>query len=103
MEIKTVWSVYFSATGTTEKVVTTLAKTVAQELGAQYQTFSFNLPKSREDELTFGPDDLVVMGVPVYAGRVPNLLLPYVRDKVKAQAPWPSLWCSTATATLTTA
>ena len=55
MEIKTVWSVYFSATGTTEKVVTTLAKTVAQELGAQYQTFSFNLPKSREDELTFGP------------------------------------------------
>ena len=60
MEIKTVWSVYFSATGTTEKVVTTLAKTVAQELGAQYQTFSFNLPKSREDELTFGPDDLVV-------------------------------------------
>ena len=76
MEIKTVWSVYFSATGTTEKVVTTLAKTVAQELGAQYQTFSFNLPKSREDELTFGPDDLVVMGVPVYAGRVPNLLLP---------------------------
>ena len=85
MEIKTVWSVYFSATGTTEKVVTTLAKTVAQELGAQYQAFSFNLPKSREDELTFGPDDLVVMGVPVYAGRVPNLLLPYVRDKVKAQ------------------
>ena len=85
MEIKTVWSVYFSATGTTEKVVTTLAKTVAQELGAQYQAFSFNLPKSREDELTFGPDDLVVMGVPVYAGRVPTLLLPYVRDKVKAQ------------------
>ena len=83
MEIKTVWSVYFSATGTTEKVVTTLAKTVAQELGAQYQAFSFNLPKSREDELTFGPDDLVVMGMPVYAGRVPNLLLPYVRDKVK--------------------
>ena len=70
MEIKTVWSVYFSATGTTEKVVTTLAKTVAQELGAAYQAFSFNLPKSREDELSFGPDDLVVMGVPVYAGMV---------------------------------
>ena len=25
----------------------------------------------------------MVLGVPVYAGRVPNLLLPYVRDKVK--------------------
>lgn len=76
MEIKTVWSVYFSATGTTEKVVTTLAKTVAQELGAQYQTFSFNLPKSREDELTFGPDDPGGHGRAVYAGRVPTCCCP---------------------------
>ena len=29
MDIKTVWGVYFSATGTTKKVVTTLAKKAA--------------------------------------------------------------------------
>ena len=83
MEIKTVWAVYFSGTGTTEKVVTAVAKTMAGQLGAAEKKFCFNLPKDREDELSFGPEDLVVMGVPVYAGRVPNLLLPYIRDKVK--------------------
>ena len=76
MEIKTVWAVYFSGTGTTEKVVTAVAKTMAGQLGAEEKKFCFNLPKDREDELAFGPEDLVVMGVPVYAGRVPNLLLP---------------------------
>ena len=85
MEIKSVWAVYFSGTGTTEKVVTTLARDLAQSLNAPYQTFCFNLPQSREGELAFGPQDLVVFGVPVYAGRVPNLLLPYIQNKVKGQ------------------
>ena len=83
MEIKTVWSVWFSATGTTKKVVSRTAELIAQDLGVPCREFSFNLPASREAELAFGPDDLVVFGLPVYAGRVPNLLLPYVRDQVK--------------------
>jgi len=82
MEIKTVWSVWFSATGTTQKVVTALSKSLAEQLGASWQEYSFNLPKAREEDLTFGPGDLVVLGVPVYAGRVPNLILPYVRDRI---------------------
>lgn len=83
MKIKVVWAVYFSATGTTEKVVTSMAKRVADSLDAEYRVFNFNLPQAREDELAFGPDDLVVLGVPVYAGRVPNLLLPYIQDKIR--------------------
>ena len=83
MEMQRVWAVYFSGTGTTEKVVTRMAKIAAEDLGAEYKTFCFNLPKDREGELSFGPEDLVVVGTPVYAGRVPNLLLPYIRDKVK--------------------
>ena len=63
-------------------MATTLAKSVAQSLGAEYQEYCFNLPAAREKELTFTPEDLVVLGVPVYAGRVPNLLLPYVRDSI---------------------
>ena len=82
MEIKTVWAVYFSGTGTTQKVVTALTKSLAEGLGADRQEYCFNLPQAREKELTFGPQDLVVLGVPVYAGRVPNLLLPYVRDSI---------------------
>lgn len=86
MNIKTVWAVYFSGTGTTEKVSTTIAKTMAQELNAEYKAFSFNLPQARVDELSFSGEDLVVLGTPVYAGRVPNLLLPYLKEKVKGSA-----------------
>lgn len=82
MEIKKVWSVWFSGTGTTQKVATALSKQVAEGLQAQWEEYSFNLPAAREKELSFGPADLVVLGVPVYAGRVPNLLLPYIRDHI---------------------
>lgn len=84
--IKQVWAVYYSGTGTTRKTVTALSKALAQGLNAPWQEYCFNLPQSREKELTFGPNDLVVLGVPVYAGRVPNLLLPYVRDCIHGSA-----------------
>ena len=83
MEIKTVWAVWFSATGTTKKAVSRASSLIAQDLNVPCREFSYNLPAAREDDLSFGPGDLVVFGVPVYAGRVPNLLLPYIRDKVK--------------------
>ena len=52
MNIKTVWAVYFSGTGTTEKVATTLAKDLAERLGAGYDTYCFNLPQAREKDLS---------------------------------------------------
>lgn len=82
MEIKTVWAVYFSGTGTTRKAAVALARDLSQRLEARYQEFSFNLPAAREGELSFSPGDLVVLAVPVYAGRVPNLLLPYIQTKI---------------------
>ena len=85
MNIKTVHAVYFSGTGTTEKVVTTLAKDLAERLGAGYEACCFNLPEARKQALSFGPEDLAVVGTPVYAGRVPNLLLPYIRDMIHGE------------------
>ena len=67
MEIKTVWAVYFSGTGTTQKVATTLAKSLAQSLEAGYQEYCFNLPAAREKALSFTPEDLVVLAVPAFA------------------------------------
>ena len=55
MEMQRVWAVYFSGTGTTEKVVTRMAKIAAEDLGAEYKTFCFNLPKDREGELSLYP------------------------------------------------
>lgn len=44
MEIKTVYAVYFSATGRTRKVVTTLANAIAQTLELPLETVDFTLP-----------------------------------------------------------
>ena len=82
MEIKTVWGVYFSATGTTEKIVTCIAKTASELMGAEYKTFSCSLPEARKHPLSFSSNDLVIFGIPVYAGRVPNLLLPCIKENV---------------------
>ena len=78
MHIGKVKAVYFSATGTTQKVVENIAHSIADKLEAEYETFDFTLPAAREAALVFREDELVVFGTPVYAGRVPNVLLKYL-------------------------
>lgn len=78
MEINKVWATYYSATGTTEKIVNTIAETLAALTGAQLIDADFTLPEARTEPLSFGPGDLVVFGTPVYAGRIPNVLLKYL-------------------------
>ena len=78
MDIKKVWAVYFSATGTTQKIVTEIADVIAEKTGAVRENFDFTLPGARADILRFAAEDLVVFGTPVYAGRVPNILLKYL-------------------------
>lgn len=78
MMMKKVWAVYFSATGTTKKVVEEIADVIAEKLGAERGTYDFTRSAAREIPLEFHEDDLVVFGTPVYAGRVPNVLLKYL-------------------------
>lgn len=80
--IKEITSLFFSATGTTQKVVSHLAHTVAQELGSDtaFTAIDFTLPMARTSAPSFSADDLVIVGVPVYAGRVPNVLLKYINS-----------------------
>jgi len=78
MKFKNVWSVFFSGTGTTEKIVKTIAGEISAGLGIPEKTFDFSLPEARKDVLSFCKDDLVIFGTPVIAGRVPNLLLKYL-------------------------
>ncbi len=78
MEMKKVWAVYFSATGTTKKVVQALAEQIACEMRLAWETFDFTLPTARENMPSVAAKDVVVFGMPVYAGRVPNLMLNYL-------------------------
>ena len=67
MEIKTVYAVYFSATGRTRKVVTTLANAIAQTLELPLETVNtamdaISAPVSLYDPVyTDGGDPLTVM------------------------------------------
>ena len=71
---KKIWAMYFSATGTTEKIVTCVAEELAKREGGEYEKYDFTLPAAREGQPQFGENDVVVFGVPTYAGRIPNLL-----------------------------
>ena len=69
MKIEKVNLVYFSATGTTEIVVKAAAKGVDND-----QLIYHNITKDKTDEEgTLGENDLLIVGAPVYAGRLPAL------------------------------
>ena len=80
MKITKVWAVYFSPTGNTKKVITTMAKKAAEVLSVPMETFDFKLPENREGVTSFESEDLVFFSTPVYAGRIPNKMLPYVQS-----------------------
>jgi ferredoxin/flavodoxin len=82
IDIKKVTAAYFSATGTTKKICERVAEGVASRLGAEAATADFTLPDARLEALRFDEGDLVIFGVPTYAGRAPNVLKPYLTEKV---------------------
>ena len=84
MDIKNVYGMFFSATGTTEKIVKCIASGISEIItpGRDAVNISFTLPDEREEKHSFGPEDLVVIGTPTYAGRVPNVLLPYLKSNL---------------------
>lgn len=69
----------------TKKIVEYVAKNVAERLSAEYEVFDFSLPAARKPTLLYSEDELVICGTPVYAGRVPNLFLPYLKEKIKGR------------------
>lgn len=86
MKISRIWKIYFSATGTTKKVVDELASALEKKLGTkgnncnpmELLSYDFTLPQRRTSFADISNDDLVIFGVPTYAGRVPNVLLKYL-------------------------
>ena len=78
MKIKKVWQIYFSPTRTTKKIVTTLGDEISADLRTEPEEYDFTLPKMRESFPDISPDELVIFGMPTYAGRLPNLMLKYL-------------------------
>lgn len=93
MTISRIYKIYFSPTGTTEKVVSALATSLASSLATALRSalpakhsalevcsYDFTLPSARESFPQLTAEDLVLFGMPTYAGRLPNLMLPYLKE-----------------------
>lgn len=82
--IERINALYFSATGTTKKVITGIAQQIFKNSKQDtiLHSFDFTLPAARKDTLSFNEEDLLIIGVPVIAGRVPNVLLEYLNSMV---------------------
>lgn len=75
MSAKTVSTLYFSPTHGTETVV----KAVAQGTGLpQGQDINATRPAARQEKYSFGPEELLVIGMPVYGGRIPGICFDFV-------------------------
>lgn len=101
MTTKTVWAAYFSATNTTKKVVTQIARRLSQQTACPMEIYDFTHPQARKTPKAFAPGDLVVFGTPVYAGRVPTCSSASWPPS-RATGLWQSPWSATATETTTT-
>lgn len=64
---------YFSATDITAKII----KSVASGINENAKEYNITMPESRMNLLNFNENDIVIIGVPVYAGRVPRFLSDY--------------------------
>ena len=69
MTFETVWAVYYSGTGTTRRVLQTMAAAVGEALGIPVRELDYTLPERREKRNTFCEKDLIFWGSPTYAGR----------------------------------
>lgn len=102
---KKIRAMYFTGTGTTEKITTAIASGIYTQIAknpadtqtaikceavSEHAAFATDVSFEKETDIDFSPksardmeyifdtDDIVVFGVPVIAGRVPNVLLKFL-------------------------
>jgi ferredoxin len=67
MEVKEVKLIYFSPTGTTQKILESIAKGIAVD---NVEHINLTLPEAAQQTIPLS-DELVIIGAPVYGGRLP--------------------------------
>ena len=70
MEIESLKLVYFSPTGTTKTVIQAIANGINH---SSVELIDFTLPEKRKEKLQTADNELLIVGVPVYMGRVPAM------------------------------
>jgi flavodoxin len=62
-------ALYFSPTKTTKTIVEAICSTIGEEV----KSYDITLQKNRHSTLEFEKDDCLVIGLPVYGGRIPEM------------------------------
>ncbi len=80
-----VYGICFSPTGNTKKLTERIAARLAEAFGCPYELQDFTAPASREAVKSYAADELVVVGSPTYAGKLPNKILPDFKEKLRGE------------------
>lgn len=83
MNIKKIKVMYFSPTGNVKRIASCLGAELSLHLDVPVESIDFTLPKAREDVYHICSEELLVIGTPVYASRVPNKILSFIKENVK--------------------
>jgi ferredoxin len=67
--------IYFSATENTQ----TILRAIAEEIDDGYIEYDITPVKAREEAIELDQNDLLLVGAPVYAGRIPELVVDYFK------------------------
>lgn len=78
-------TLYFSPTGATERVIQSCADQIKASFdNCDVVTYDITIKNQRAEGIHFNREDIVLIGIPVYAGRVPNILLKFL-DKISSE------------------
>lgn len=77
------YALYFSATGNTKKITMHAANALAEQLGRDVIEIDVTCPSARDKKYCFTKEDVLVVGAPTYAGKLPNKILPFFADNLK--------------------
>ena len=109
MKLRRITALYFSPTGGTRRAARFVAEDLAQRLSLETRFIDLTGPEARKEDRRFCAQELVLAAVPVYAGRIPNKLLPdlerglagggapaYSWTELAIGRPYPSAYLGTA-------
>lgn len=89
INISKIYAVYFSPNKSTKKITECLAREIAGILSenlsgrsnlTELTSIDFTIPPEREKHYSFQEGDLLIFGCPTYAGKLPNKILPFIKE-----------------------
>lgn len=73
--VKEIRGLYFSPTHTTQRSADAMGAALAERLGVPYEADALTLPRQRQGARAYDAQTLVIVGAPVYGGRLPAVFV----------------------------